>query len=66
MDVTVLVSVRLGVMRLPEVRSRVRKADSVLLFTDAVTYSCEARPVRADIVWPTAKEGVKDSAGADL
>jgi hypothetical protein len=27
----------------------------VLLFISSVTYSCQARPVRADIVWPTAK-----------
>ena len=27
----------------------------VLLFLNTVTYSCGARPVRADIVWPTAK-----------
>jgi len=27
----------------------------VLLFADTVTYCCQARPSRADIVWPTAK-----------
>jgi hypothetical protein len=38
--------------------SRYESAQSlggVLLFADKVTYSCQARPVRADIVWPTAK-----------
>ena len=45
----------------------------VLVFANTVTYSCRARPVRADIVWPTAKavgggavRGTEPAAAGDI
>ena len=36
------------------------------LFANTVVYSFRARPVKTGIVWPTAKEGVKESGISGL